>query len=56
VRPYLKKNHYKKKKKKKAGGVAQGLDPEFKPQYGKNNPLPHINQHYKTLENKFNET
>jgi hypothetical protein len=29
VRPYLKKSHH----KKRAGGVAQGLGPEFKPSY-----------------------
>jgi hypothetical protein len=28
-RPYLKKTHH----KKRAGGVAQGMGPEFKPQY-----------------------
>jgi hypothetical protein len=32
VRPYLEK---KKKSQKKAGGVAQGVGPEFKPQYRK---------------------
>jgi hypothetical protein len=31
VRPYLKKNS----SQKRAGGVAQGVDPEFKPQYQK---------------------
>jgi hypothetical protein len=30
----LKKTHYK-KKKKRTGGVAQGVGPEFKPQYHK---------------------
>jgi hypothetical protein len=30
---FSKKNLTKKKKKKKAGGVAQGVGPEFKPQY-----------------------
>jgi hypothetical protein len=30
-RPYLKKAHH----KNRAGGVAQGEDPEFKPQYHK---------------------
>jgi hypothetical protein len=29
VRPYLEKTHH----KNRAGGVAQGEDPEFKPQY-----------------------
>jgi hypothetical protein len=29
VRPYLEKAHH----KKRAGGVAQGVDPEFKHQY-----------------------
>jgi hypothetical protein len=29
MRPYLKKKHH----KKRAGGVAQGVGPEFKPQY-----------------------
>jgi hypothetical protein len=39
VRTYLKK----KKKaitKKRTGGVAQGVDPEFKPQYHKTKPKP----------------
>jgi hypothetical protein len=31
VRPYLKKNP----SQKRAGGVVQGVDPEFKPQYYK---------------------
>jgi hypothetical protein len=31
MRPYLEKSHH----KKKAGGVAQGVVPEFKPQYHK---------------------
>jgi hypothetical protein len=31
MRPYFKKTHY----KKRAGGVAQGVGPEFKPQYHK---------------------
>jgi hypothetical protein len=39
VRPYLKKNIFPppppKKKKKRTGGVAQGVDPEFNPQYRK---------------------
>jgi hypothetical protein len=33
MRPYFKKTHY----KKRAGGVAQGVGPEFKPQYHKIN-------------------
>jgi hypothetical protein len=37
TRPYLEKNHH----KKGAGGVAQGVGPEFKPQY-----------HKKTKQNK----
>jgi hypothetical protein len=38
LRPYLEKNlPQKKKKKKTAGGVAQGVGPEFKPQYHKIN-------------------
>jgi hypothetical protein len=32
LRPYLEK----KPSQKRAGGVAQGVDPEFKPQYHKN--------------------
>jgi hypothetical protein len=41
VRPYLKKTHHthkkpkQKTKKNPAGGVAQGVGPEFKPQYRK---------------------
>jgi hypothetical protein len=31
LRPYLEKTHY----KKRAGGVAQDVGPEFKPQYHK---------------------
>jgi hypothetical protein len=31
VRPYLEKLHH----NKRAGGAAQGVDPEFKPQYHK---------------------
>jgi hypothetical protein len=31
ARPYLKKTHH----KKRSGGVAPGVDPEFKPQYRK---------------------
>jgi hypothetical protein len=31
VRPYLEKIHH----NKRAGGAAQGVDPEFKPQYHK---------------------
>jgi hypothetical protein len=31
ARPYLKKTHH----NKRAGGVAQGVGPEFKPQYCK---------------------
>jgi hypothetical protein len=31
VRPYLEKTHH----KRRAGGVAQGVGPEFKPQYPK---------------------
>jgi hypothetical protein len=31
MRPYLKKNLH----KKRAGGMAQGIGPEFKPQYHK---------------------
>jgi hypothetical protein len=31
VRPYFEKTHH----KKRTDGVAQGVDPEFKPQYGK---------------------
>jgi hypothetical protein len=34
LRPYLKKTHY----KKRAGGVAQGVGPEFKSQYCKKIP------------------
>jgi hypothetical protein len=33
VRPYLEKR--KKSHKKRTGGVAQGIDPEFKPKYYK---------------------
>jgi hypothetical protein len=33
VRPYLEKSHH----NKRAGGVAQVVGPEFKPQYLKNN-------------------
>jgi hypothetical protein len=33
MRPYLEKPHH----KKRAGGVAQGVGPEFKPQYCKIN-------------------
>jgi hypothetical protein len=35
MRPYLEKTLHKKKKKKNAGGVAQGVGPEFKSQYRK---------------------
>jgi hypothetical protein len=35
ARPYLKKKKKKKPFTKRAGGVAQGIDPEFKPQYGR---------------------
>jgi hypothetical protein len=31
IRPYLKKTH----QKKRTGGVAQGIEPEFKPEYHK---------------------
>jgi hypothetical protein len=31
VRPYLERTHH----RKRTGGVAQGVDPEFKPQYHK---------------------
>jgi hypothetical protein len=31
MRPYLKKSHH----KKRVGGMTQGIDPEFKPQYCK---------------------
>jgi hypothetical protein len=40
MRPYLKNTHHKKRlvskrkaKKKRAGGMAQGIGPEYKPQY-----------------------
>jgi hypothetical protein len=44
MRPYLKKPITKKKKKerKKADRVAQGEDPEFKPQYHKKKKSPTI--------------
>jgi hypothetical protein len=35
LRPYLKKKKKKKPSQKRAGGVAQGVAPEFKPQYCK---------------------
>jgi hypothetical protein len=35
VRPNLKKKKKKKNYKKRAGGVAQGIDPEFKPSTAK---------------------
>jgi hypothetical protein len=35
MRPYLKKNLL----QKRAGGVAQGVDPEFKPPYCKNKQI-----------------
>jgi hypothetical protein len=37
MRPYLEKTFH----KNRAGGVAQGEDPEFKPQYRKNKKLTH---------------
>jgi hypothetical protein len=36
MRPYLEKTHH----KKRVGGVGQSVDPEFKPQYGKNQTKP----------------
>jgi hypothetical protein len=38
VKPYLEKKHH----KKRAGGVAQGIGPEFKPQYHKTNKQTNI--------------
>jgi hypothetical protein len=38
VRPYLEKTHH----KKRAGGVAQGVGPEFKLQYHKKKYVPQL--------------
>jgi hypothetical protein len=42
VRAYLEKTNKKKNHKKRAGGVPQGVGPEFKPQYYKTNKQTNV--------------
>jgi hypothetical protein len=49
VGPYLEKNP----SEKRAGGVVQGVDPEFKPQYREKTKKRHV--HYTIIQNNQTE-